>query len=255
MGVVVASVASSLHGEKTTVVLQSNYLPWRGYFDLIQSADHFVFYDDVKYTKNDWRNRNRLRTKNGVHWLTIPVAKTAVNQLIKDVELGDPRWQEKHYRAIYYAYKRAPYFHQIEPLLDAFYRQRVWRYLSELNRFCIETISRMLGITTQFLDSRSLPQEGDRVTRLVAILRHLGTTEYVSGPRGRNYLAGQEQLFADNGIRITYKSYEGYPEYPQLATPFVSNVSIVDMLANAPLAELPHLVWGWRADSRPSGEH
>src|SRR3954466_7356015 len=99
------------------VVLQSNYLPWKGYFDLIQNADVFVYYDEVQYTKNDWRNRNRICSKNGVHWLTIPIARDAVRLRISEVPLPDVRWQRDHFKTLTFSYRRAPYFEQIEPLL------------------------------------------------------------------------------------------------------------------------------------------
>src|SRR3954469_16903743 len=95
------------------VVLQSNYVPWKGYFDLIHDADLFVFYDEVKYTKNDWRNRNKIFTTNGVQWLTIPISKDAVKQKISQVEIKDNGWQELHYKSLFFGYKSAPFFNQL----------------------------------------------------------------------------------------------------------------------------------------------
>ena len=217
------------------VVLQSSYVPWKGYFDLIQSADVFVYYDEVKYTKNDWRNRNRICSKNGVFWLTIPISHTAVKQKISDVTLPDPRWQIDHHKKVYQCYRSARFFHQIEPLLHDFYRATEWKTLSALNRYCIETIAVLLGITTRFLDSQSFDLAGDRVVRLVNLLKQIGATEYLSGPRGREYLQGHEALFADANIRLLFKSYDGYPEYRQLHSPFEPAVSILDVLANVEL--------------------
>src|SRR3954471_21716869 len=97
------------------VVLQSNYLPWKGYFDLIQSADVFVFYDEVQYTKNDWRNRNRICSKNGLHWLTIPIRSDAVKKKISEVQLDDPRWQQDHFKILTQSYRAGRHFGQIEP--------------------------------------------------------------------------------------------------------------------------------------------
>nr|MCU0390445.1 WbqC family protein [Thermoflexibacter sp.] len=98
-------------------VLQSNYLPWKGYFDIIGSVDAFIFYDEVQYTKNDWRNRNKLYGANGEFWLTIPIDKNAVKQKISEVKIGNSTWQSQHFKSIYLTYKRAPYFSQIEALL------------------------------------------------------------------------------------------------------------------------------------------
>ena len=219
------------------VVLQSNYLPWKGYFDLIQNADVFVFYDEVQYTKNDWRNRNRICSKNGVQWLTIPISRDAVKLKISEVRLPETRWQEDHFQTLQHSYRPARFFRQIEPLLHDFYQTQVWTQLSKLNRHCTESIARLLGISTRFLDSKDFNLEGDRVARLVSLLRQIGATEYLSGPSARGYLAGSESLFAQAGIRLTFKRYEGYPEYPQLYSPFEPAVSILDVLANVDLAD------------------
>lgn len=219
------------------VVLQSNYLPWKGYFDLMQGTDLFVYYDEVQYTKNDWRNRNRICSKNGVHWLTVPVSREAVKMKISEVSLTDGRWQEEHYKTLLHSYRPARFFRQIEPLLADFYQARRWTRLGELNHHCTETIARLLGLKTRFLHSKDFRLEGSRVERLVSLLTQLGATEYLSGPNARDYLKGSEELFARAGIRLLFKSYSGYPEYPQLHRPFEHAVSIVDVLANVELAD------------------
>jgi len=219
------------------VVLQSNYLPWKGYFDLIQSADVFVYYDEVQYTKNDWRNRNRICSKNGVHWLTIPIRRDAVKTKISEVLLPDARWQEDHFKTLACNYRPAPFFHQIEPLLNDFYLARPWKHLSQLNRHCIESVAHLLNFTTRFVDSKDFRLEGDRVPRLVNLLQQIGATEYLSGPSARGYLAGHEGLFEEAGIRLSFKGYDGYPEYQQLQAPFEHAVSILDVLASVRLAD------------------
>ena len=219
------------------VVLQSNYLPWKGYFDLIQNADVFVYYDEVQYTKNDWRNRNRICSKNGRHWLTIPISRDAVKLKISEVRLPESRWQDDHFQTLLHSYKPARFFRQIEPLLHDFYRARVWTRLSELNRYCTESIARLLGITTRFLDSKDFDLDGDRVARLVSLLAQIGATEYLSGPSARAYLTGNEGLFERAGMRLLFKSYDGYPEYPQLHSPFEHAVSVLDVLANVEIGD------------------
>ena len=219
------------------VVLQSNYLPWKGYFDLIQNADVFVHYDEVQYTKNDWRNRNRICSRNGSAWLTIPISRDAVKLKISEVRLPDARWQADHHQRLFQCYRPAPHFRQIEPLLHEFFQARTWTFLSELNHFCAERIARLLGLTTRFLDSKDFPLEGGRVERLISLLKQVGATEYLTGPNARGYLAGSEPLFAEAGIRLLFKSYAGYPEYPQLHAPFEHAVSVIDVLANVELAD------------------
>lgn len=231
------------------VVLQSNYLPWKGYFDLIQSADVFVYYDEVQYTKNDWRNRNRICSKNGLHWLTIPVSREAVKLKISEVPLPDPRWQLDHFKTLYHSYLPAPYFHQIQPLLRDFYQERSWSRLAELNQHCTGSIARLLGFKTVFLNSKDFELEGGRVERLVSLLRQVGATEYLSGPSARDYLAGSEQLFDQAGVRLSFKSYEGYPVYTQLYEPFEHAVSILDVLANVELGKCREVITAGQADS------
>lgn len=232
------------------VILQSNYIPWKGYFDLIHDADVFVWYDEVQYTKNDWRNRNKLYSKNGLQWLTIPIAKDAVKQRISEVTFPDPRWQQDHFKSLYSCYKRAQHFAQLEPLLSQVYVDMKWDALSRVNRHLIETITRLLGIQTQFKDSKDFTLEGDRVRRLVNLLKQVGATEYISGPSAKDYMSGSENLFSDADIRLTWKDYSGYPSYPQLREPLEHGVTILDMLANLPLAEIPWHIWGWRHHHR-----
>ncbi len=219
-------------------VLQSNYLPWKGYFDIINSVDVFVYYDEVQYTKNDWRNRNKLYGKNGEFWLTIPIHKDAVKQKISEVKIGNPVWQEQHFKSIYLTYKRSPFFYQIEPLIHEVYIERKWELLIEVNRYLIEQIAKIVGIQTKFIDSKSYDLQGDRVERLVNLLKQVGASTYLSGPSAKDYLSGKEHFFNENNIALVYKSYVGYQEYPQLCTPFLHGVSVIDTLANVDLAEI-----------------
>jgi hypothetical protein len=219
-------------------VLQSNYLPWKGYFDIINSVDIFVYYDEVQYTKNDWRNRNKLYGKNGEFWLTIPIQKDAVKQKISEVRIENPSWQEQHFKSIYLTYKRSPFFHQIEPLIHEVYIEKNWELLIDIDRYLIEKIARKVGIQTKFIDSKNFDLQGDRVERLVNLLKQVGASSYLSGPSAKDYLAGKEYIFAENNIDLLYKSYVSYKEYPQLCRPFLHGVSVIDVLANVDLAEI-----------------
>jgi hypothetical protein len=232
---------------RKVAILQSNYIPWKGYFDLIHDVDIFVYYDEVQYTKNDWRNRNKIYSKNGLQWLTIPVAKEAVHLKISQVAMLDQNWQPLHFKSIYYAYKQAAFFCQIEPLLHDVYVERQWKSLVDINRYLIERIARMIGIETSFLNSKDLRLEGDRVDRLISIVQQLNADVYISGPSARTYMAGHEHKFAENGIELRYKDYVGYREYRQLSNPFEHAVSIIDMLANVELCDITNAIWGGRA--------
>jgi hypothetical protein len=228
------------------VVLQSNYLPWKGYFDLIHDADLFIFYDEVKYTKNDWRNRNRIYSKNGLQWFTIPIAKNAVKLKISDVSITNKDWREQHFDMMYYAYKRAPHFLQLEELMTDLYKKKDWENLSELNQYAIKKISTYLGIATKFKNSREFLLKEHRIERLIDLLVQAGATKYISGAAAKSYLHGNEHLFSENKIELTYKEYQGYQEYRQLKTPFEHYVSIVDLIANISKEEIPNYIWGYR---------
>ncbi|HRH03974.1 MAG TPA: WbqC family protein [Bacteroidia bacterium] len=224
------------------VILQSNYIPWKGYFDLINEADVFVFYDEVKYTKRDWRNRNKIYNKNGLHWLTIPVDNSFANNKISEVVI-DSEWQETHFRSLYMGYRAAPYFHQLEPLIEDYLHQKKWTSLKELNHYLIIKISEMLGITTRFVDSATLNLDGDRVQRLVNICTQLGATEYISGPAAEEYLKDSHHLFHEKNLKLSFKSYPVYPTYKQMAEPFEHAVSILDLIAHIELSQIKKYIW------------
>ena len=232
---------------KKVAILQSNYIPWKGYFDVIHDVDIFVYYDEVQYTKNDWRNRNRIYSKNGLQWITIPISKQAVKQTISQVVMENSEWQKLHFKSIYYSYKQAPFFHQLEPLLHEVYIDTQWRSLVDINRHLIETIARMIGIKTIFLSSKDFELQGDRVDRLIYLLQQLHANQYLSGPSAKHYLEKHEHKFAENDIILTYKDYSSYPVYDQLSAPFEQAVSILDMIANIELSKISDYIWGWRS--------
>lgn len=225
------------------VILQSNYIPWKGYFDLINDADIFIFYDCVQYTKNDWRNRNSIYTKNGKQWLTIPIPGKSVNGKIDEVIITDNKWQEKHFKSLYYGYKSSPYFHQLEELITDYLKDRKWSNLSELNQYLIKKISRMLGVTTKFLNARNFDLPEGRVEKLISILTQLNATDYISGLAAKNYLEGSEHLFSESGINLSYKHYPNYPSYKQLCMPFVNSVSVLDLISNIELSNISNFIF------------
>jgi len=210
------------------VVIQSNYLPWRGYFDLISEADVFVFYDDVKFTKNDWRNRNRIKTPNGAEWITVPVGQS-LERLVCEVRIEDQRWQAKHFKTLEQNYRKAPHFERYRAFLEDVYLKTTWTSLSEMNHHLIRTVAtEFLGLNPQFLDSRQFNPEGTKLDRLLNLLKQVGAGHYISGPAARAYI--DPQAFEAANIGLEFKDYSGYPEYPQFHPPFELAVSIVDTL-------------------------
>lgn len=216
----------------TVVILQSNYIPWRGYFDLIRRADHFVLYDTVQFTKNDWRNRNRIVGTSGPQWLTIPVATSGqFGQTIDQTTVSDPRWTRRHANALQSALGRAPRFSALGPVLgDLYSHASGMLHLSIINRFFIEAVMSLLGLTTRLHDAREFEVAGDRTGRLVSICRALGATRYLSGPAARDYL--DTAAFAAVGIEVDWMTYPAYPAYRQMDGHYQAGVSILDTLAS-----------------------
>ena len=139
---------------KRVAIVQSNYIPWKGYFDMINMVDLFIFHDDLQYTKQDWRNRNKIKTSRGTEWLTVQCG-TNENSLICEVELKDHKWQRKHWNKIVQNYGAAACFDKYREFFEEFYLGKTWRNLSEMNQYLIKAISRdFLGITTEFDNSR-----------------------------------------------------------------------------------------------------
>jgi hypothetical protein len=231
-------------------VIQSNYIPWRGYFDIMHDADVFVFYDDVQYTVNDWRNRNRVKTANGVVWLTIPVGDQN-GRRICDVEVRDRSWARKHWMTIEQSYHRAPGFSRYRDFFSDFYGHP-WESLSTLNQTLIRAIAADLNIRTQFLDSRDFALDGKGSERLLMLLQELGATDYISGPRAQSYI--DVESYAAAGVRVHWKDYGSYPPYPQLHGAYAPDLSIVDLLMNCGDVAA-HYIWGHREGSASLAAH
>jgi hypothetical protein len=217
---------------KRVAIVQSNYIPWKGYFDLIRLADHFILYDDVQYTRRDWRNRNRIKTPEGLLWLTIPVqVKGRYEQLIKDTAISDPAWNRRHWKTIAHAYARARCFQAYRPWLEDLYLGCEERLLSRINYRFLRAVCDLLSIDTTLSWSMDYGLEGrEKTERLISLCKRVGATEYISGPAARVYL--DETLFAQEGIMVRWMDYSGYPVYTQLYPPFEHHVSIIDLILN-----------------------
>jgi hypothetical protein len=212
-------------------IIQSCYVPWRGFFDLIGRCDEYVIFDQVQYARRHWHNRNRIKTAAGLEWLTIPVvSKGRLDQAIDKVEIEKP-WAEKHWRAIELAYRRAPYFGALAPLVQDWYERAAKEtMLSGVNEIFLRQIAGLLGLGMRIVRDTDYPLRGSKTERLLEIARAAGATRYLSGPSARAYL--DESLFAGANIAVEWMSYHGYRDYPQLYGGFEPAVSILDLLFN-----------------------
>lgn len=215
---------------KRIAILQSAYIPWRGYFDLIASVDEFIFYDDVQFSHGDWRNRNKIRTANGSKWLTIPVPKKhRIRRNINEVIASDATWRQDHWNRISHSYAKAPHFSEIAEVLTPVYLD-CEENLSRINASFIGATCSYLGIETKLSWSWDFPSSPGKNERLIDLCKAADATVYVSGPAAKNYL--DEELFQNSGIEVEWFSYDQLTPYPQIHGDFESNVSIVDLLFN-----------------------
>lgn len=216
---------------KKVAIVQSNYIPWKGYFDLIAVVDEFVLYDDMQFTRRDWRNRNQIKTPQGLQWLTVPVqVKGKYHQTIRETVVDGREWATSHWKSFAANYRRAPHYEELASLLEPAYLGFEGGSLSVLNRTLIELVCRYLGITTRISNSWDYQLIEGKTERLADLCRQAGGTEYVSGPAAKDYI--DDQIFASQGIQLTWFDYQGYPEYPQLWGDFAHGVSIIDLLFN-----------------------
>ena len=210
--------------------MQSNYIPWKGYFDMIASADEFILYDDMQYTRRDWRNRNLIKTPNGTQWLTVPViAKGKYTQTIRETEINGTEWIDKHIRSMESNYRRAPCFEEISSRIFPVLK-REHTHLHALNRDLIETICEYLNIDTKLSNSWDYELVEGKTEKLCNLCIQAGGQEYISGPNARSYI--DDSVFDEASVKLTWFSYDNYPEYPQQWGEFVHGVSILDLLFN-----------------------
>lgn len=216
---------------KKVAILQSNYIPWKGYFDLIAAVDEFIIFDEMQYTRRDWRNRNQIKTPQGVQWLTVPVqVKGKYHQKICETEIDGTEWAALHWKSLEQNYRRAPCFAEVAVWLEPIYLSEIFSHISMLNRRLIEAICKYLGIETRITNSADYRLVDGKSERLAALCAQSGATEYISGPTAREYL--EPKPFRDLGIDVTWFNYADYPEYPQLWGEFCHGVTVLDLLFN-----------------------
>ncbi|MBF0214498.1 MAG: WbqC family protein [Magnetococcales bacterium] len=215
----------------TLAVLQPGYLPWLGFFDLMHRCDIFVLYDDVQFDKHGWRNRNRIRSASGPHWLTVPVRHKGLGKpAILEVEI-DPQlpWARKHGATLRQFYARAPYAAHYLPELEEMLNQP-WRMLIDLDLALIQIMCRWLGLHRPIFRASELKVSGDRNERLLNLCHHFSADCYMSGNAAQVYL--DESLFARHGVAVVWQNY-CHPVYSQVHGPFIPFLSTLDLLLNA----------------------
>lgn len=228
---------SELRPRKRLVILQSNYLPWLGYFDLMRRADIFVILDIVQYSKNDWRNRNRIKTPKGPQWLTIPVTfSLSAATPIDEIRVADHSWAERHISLLRQYYQRAEAFPlQSSWLFDELRQLGAESLLSIINTRLLTEFAKRLGIGTPILHSSKILDRAELIAmspneRLIALCGELGATHYLSGPAAKAYL--DVGKFSESGVTVEWMSYEGYAPHRQIGGQFEPRLSIVDALFN-----------------------
>ena len=214
-----------------TLITQSNYIPWKGYFDNINQVDTFVVYDDMQYTKRDWRNRNKIKTAQGSKWLSVPVeVKGKYFQKINETVVSEEKWGTKHWNSISHAYAKAPFFKEYKAIFEALYLNPSSKYLTDINISFIEAVNDILGIQTKIIRSDAFELAEGKTERLVDLCKKTDTSIYYTGPAAQNYM--DESLFEQENIQVAYFDYSNYPEYPQLFGDFEHAVTILDVLFN-----------------------
>lgn len=232
-------------GMKTVAIVQSSYVPWKGTFEIIHDVDEFILFDDVQYTRRDWRNRNRIKTRDGLKWLTIPVEVSGnYKEVIHEIRVADDGWRKSHWNSLQHAYSKSPFFDKYRDRLEALYRDTHENSLSRINHRFLREMMDILGLDTKLSWSMDYaPVSGRKSERLIALCKAANATRYVSGPSARSYI--DPQAFERAGIELTYMDFDGYPEYEQLYPPFCHEVSILDLIfIRGPAAG--ESIWGWR---------
>ena len=222
-------------------ILQSNYIPWKGYFDIIHQVDHFVFLDTAQYTVRDWRNRNQIKTPDDKKWLTVPNNGTQ-NLKINEVRIDNTsKWSKQHFLCLERNYSRSPFYHEFKEFLQKVYLENTWEYLSDLNQYLIVEISRMLGIDTEFHLSTEFILPPGKNEKIISIVHQLAGTEYFSGPAAKSYI--DVDIFTINDIKVNWMDYSQYPVYQQPWENFAHDVSIFDLLFCAGKDKAAEFIW------------
>lgn len=212
---------------------QPQTYPWLGYFAKIMQADVFIFLDNVQFKKNEWQNRNKIRTPDGWQWLTVPVLHH-FGQNIDAVLLNNTvEWRHKHLQTLRTYYSKAPFFSRYFTEIESLYRQE-WHNLAEFNIASVRLIMAWIGIETPTLIGSAMRElyADPQITadeRLIIATKAVGADVYLSGAGGHNYL--DTALFPKNGIELTFQNFI-HPIYHQMTAEFLPYMSVLDLLFN-----------------------
>jgi hypothetical protein len=211
-------------------ILQPGYLPWLGFFEQLYKSDIFIIYDDVQYDKGSWRNRNRIKTANGIQWLTVPVRLKFEDHIMVNKVLIDHNmdWEKKHLISIKQNYSKAPFFKIYFPVFEEGLSQK-WEYLIDIDMFFIRKFKEILGLKTELSFSSELNIHGDRIERLIKICKYFSADVFYEGAAGKDYI--NPELFSANNISVKFQDYK-HPIYRQLYGDFLPFLSIIDLLFN-----------------------
>jgi WbqC-like protein family len=227
------SVDTLGHNKKRVAIVQSNYIPWKGYFDLMGLSDEIILFDSVQYTKKNWRNRNRIKTKDGLKWISIPVRFHNSNpQPINQIKTANDLWRKKHWKSIQTNYSKAPYFREYSHIIKSLYLDSNENSLSKINYNFISAINEILGIKTKIsfdTDYGYIHQKG-QISSIIQLIISAKANIFLNGPTAKNYM--DESKFKPFNIDLIWMDYGGYGEYNQLFQPFNHFVSILDLIFN-----------------------
>jgi hypothetical protein len=207
---------------------QPQFFPWLGYFDKIRKAEIFVFLDDVQFKKNEWQNRNRIKTAEGPQWFTVPTTYHFPEKL-NEVKINNQiDWRKSHLHSLKTNYSRSKFFDEVMNALMPIY-EKSWEIISELNIATITECLKYLGIATKTVKSSEFSFAGASTERLVNICRHFKAEAYIAGQGGKEYM--DESLFSKQGVKVEYQVFN-HPVYEQNFGEFIPNMSIIDLLFN-----------------------
>lgn len=233
-------------------IAQPTYLPWLGYFDLLDQVDRFVILDSVQFEKQSWQQRNRIKTPAGMLWLTVPVVfRGRLDQKIAEVEIREPEFWRDHLRAIELNYRRAPFFADyFEPLSRLVQSESSHLSLSRLTTALLRWFADAFGIKTPMVRSSEFSFQGKRTGLLAEICAALGAGSYLSPLGSAEYLLGELPLLTGRGIEVAFQHYE-HPVYRQLFPPFQPYACALDLLLNEGKRSLEVIRSGRRAPFLP----